>query len=115
MATRMAKQLNAKTILITGASAGIGRSIAFEFARTVPKNLKLVLTARRIQQLQQIAEEIRKEVGEGVKVHTVQLDVSDPKAINAFVKGLPEEFGNIDILINNAYVPAHQSRFRSSS
>ncbi|KAL4731728.1 hypothetical protein ACLX1H_000710 [Fusarium chlamydosporum] len=91
-----------KTILITGASSGIGKSTAFEFARTCPNNLKLVLTARRIDSLRQIAEDIVKEVGDGVKVHPVQLDVSKPDEVRSFVSKLPAEFSEIDVLVNNA-------------
>ena len=74
-----------------------------EFARTAPKNLKLILTARRIDTLKEIAAEINKEVGEGVKVLPVKLDVSEPEEVRAFVGGLPEEFREIDVLVNNAY------------
>lgn len=100
----MAKRLEGKTILITGASSGIGRSCAFEFARTAPKDLKLVLTARRADRLAEIAAQIREEVGEGVQVLPVALDVSDPKAVRGFVAGLPEGWREVDVLVNNAYV-----------
>jgi 3-hydroxy acid dehydrogenase / malonic semialdehyde reductase len=103
MATAMAKRLEGKTIVVTGASSGIGRSTAMEFARTAPKNLKLILTARRIDTLKEIAAEINKEVGEGVKVLPVKLDVSKLEKVRAFVGGLPEEFREIDVLVNNAY------------
>ncbi|KAI9897368.1 hypothetical protein N3K66_007224 [Trichothecium roseum] len=102
MPTQMSKRLAGKTILITGASSGIGRSTAFEFARTSPESLKLVLTARRVDTLKEVAAGINKEVGDGVKVHVVQLDVSKPEEIRAFVGNLPEEFREIDVLVNNA-------------
>lgn len=98
----MAKNLAGKTVLITGASAGIGRSTAFEFARTSSSNLKLVLTARRIDRLHGIADQIAKEVGDGVKVFVKQLDVSNPDEVNGLVESLPEEFRDIDVLVNNA-------------
>lgn len=98
----MAKRLSGKTIVVTGASSGIGRSVAQEFARTSPDNLKIILTARRIDTLKQVAADINKEVGEGVKVLPVQLDVSKPAEIAQFVPNLPEEFRDIDILVNNA-------------
>jgi 3-hydroxy acid dehydrogenase/malonic semialdehyde reductase len=99
----MAKRLEGKTILITGASSGIGRSCAFEFARTAPRDLRLILTARRIDMLKEVAEQIRAEVGEGVKVLPVQLDVSDPKQVKGFVsRCLPEEWRDVDVLVNNA-------------
>lgn len=102
MASAMAKRLEGKTVVVTGASSGIGKSTAMEFARTSPKNLKLVLTARRIDTLKQIAQEITKEVGEGVKVLPIQLDVSDPKQVREFISDLPSEFQNVDVLVNNA-------------
>jgi 3-hydroxy acid dehydrogenase/malonic semialdehyde reductase len=102
MSSAVSKRLEGKTVLITGASSGIGKSTAFEFARTSPKNLKLVLTARRIDSLRQIAEDIVKEVGDGVKVHPVQLDVSRPDEVRSFVSKLPAEFSEIDVLVNNA-------------
>ncbi len=104
MTTAMAKRLEGKTIVVTGASSGIGRSTAMEFARTSPKDLKLVLTARRIETLKQVAEDIKKEVGEGVKVLPVKLDVSNADEIRNFVDSLPADFKEIDVLVNNAYV-----------
>lgn len=102
MASAMAKRLEGKTIVITGASSGIGESTAKEFARTSPKNLKLILTARRIDSLKKVAAEIKEEVGDGVKVLPVKLDVSNPEEVKNFVPSLPEEFKEIDVLVNNA-------------
>lgn len=73
-----------------------------EFARTSPKALKLILTARRLDLLKQLAEDIRKESGDGVKVLPFQLDVSNPSEVKALVGALPEEFKDIDVLVNNA-------------
>lgn len=98
-----AKRLQDKTVLITGASSGIGRSTAFEFARTAPSNgLKLILTARRADTLKQVAADIEKETSGGVKVLPVKLDVSSPEEVRAFVPGLPEGWGEIGVLVNNA-------------
>lgn len=71
-----------------------------------PGDLKLILTARRIDVLKQIAEEINKEVGQGVKILPVQLDVADPEAIKAFARDLREkeewrEWREVDVLVNN--------------
>jgi 3-hydroxy acid dehydrogenase / malonic semialdehyde reductase len=98
----MGKRLENKTVLITGASSGIGKSIAAEFARTSPSSLRLILTARRIDTLHSVAQEINKEVGDGVKVLPVKFDVSDPAQVKGFVGRLPEEWRGIDILVNNA-------------
>jgi 3-hydroxy acid dehydrogenase/malonic semialdehyde reductase len=102
MPTAMSKGLDGKTVLITGASSGIGRSTAFEFARTSPQNLQLILTARRIDSLNQIAAEIIQEVGTGVKILPVQLDVSNSEEVRTFLHELPAEFKEVDVLVNNA-------------
>lgn len=129
MATAAGKRLAGKTIVITGASSGIGRSTALEFARTSPENLRLILTARREDALQELAAEIKKEVGDGVKVLPVKLDVSDANAVRGFVGNLPEEWRDINVLVNNALVlpqshscssafmsvPAHQFHTNLSS
>lgn len=73
-----------------------------EFARTSPKSLKLILTARRIDTLKEVAEEIKKEVGSGVQILPVKLDVSNPSEVKGFVDSLPAEFREIDVLVNNA-------------
>lgn len=98
------KRLAGKTILVTGASSGIGRSVAQEFARTSPENLKIIITARRIDTLKQVAADINKEVGSGVQVLPVQLDVSKPEEVRNLISNLPQEFRDIDVLVNNAGV-----------
>ncbi|KAJ4377269.1 hypothetical protein N0V83_000093 [Neocucurbitaria cava] len=100
--TSMSKNLSGKTILITGASSGIGRSTAFEFARTSPSSLKLILTARRIDRLHEISSQIQQEVGSGVRIYVKQLDVSKPEEVENLIDSLPEEFRDVDVLVNNA-------------
>lgn len=101
MSSAMAQRLKGKTIVVTGASSGIGRSTAVEFARTQPDDLKLILTARREDTLKEVAKEIE-GFAKGVKVLPVKLDVSKPEEISRFVGNLPEEFREIDVLVNNA-------------
>ncbi|PSN61636.1 NAD(P)-binding protein [Corynespora cassiicola Philippines] len=96
-----AQRLKGKTILVTGASSGIGKSTALEFARTQPDDLKLILTARREDALKEVADEIA-GFAKGVKVLPVKLDVSKPAEITKFVADLPAEFKEVDVLVNNA-------------
>lgn len=103
-ASAMERRLSGKTILITGASSGIGKATAVEFARTSPQNLKLILAARRVDVIKDIATQITKEFGNGVKVLPVKLDVSSPDEVRSFVGKLPQDWRDIDVLVNNAYV-----------
>ena len=84
-----------KTVLITGATSGIGRATAILFA---VKEFQLILCGRRQERL----EALKRELGKKTKVHTLNFDVRDKDAVFKAVESLPEEFSNIDILINNA-------------
>jgi 3-hydroxy acid dehydrogenase/malonic semialdehyde reductase len=95
-------RLGGKTVLITGASSGIGRSTALEFARASPNSLRLILTARRLEKLRLVATEVTKEAGSGVEIFVYQLDVTKPDEIDTFVTSLPKEFSSVDVLVNNA-------------
>lgn len=106
----MAQRLKGKTVLITGASSGIGRSTAVEFARTQPDDLKLILTARREETLKEVAKEIE-GFAKGVKVLPVKLDVSDVSAVEGFVGSLPEGWREVDVLVNNACVYQPNTKF----
>jgi NADP-dependent 3-hydroxy acid dehydrogenase YdfG len=84
-----------KTILITGATSGIGLATAKKFANE--KN-QLILCGRRQHKLDEISNEISKITN----VLTLRFDVSDKKEVNKVLENLPKEFRSIDILINNA-------------
>ncbi|EEB08856.1 short chain dehydrogenase [Schizosaccharomyces japonicus yFS275] len=92
-------RLEGKTIFITGASAGIGKSTAIELAKTA--KVKLILAARRLPLVEELKKEIESKY-EGVKVLPLKLDVSKIETIEPTIASLPEEFANVDILINNA-------------
>ena len=81
------------TVLITGASSGFGEAVARIFSA---KNQKVVLTARRIDRLDALATEL------GDRALAIELDVRDREAVEALSDQLPEDFSDIDILINNA-------------
>lgn len=102
MPTNAAKNLHGKTILITGASSGIGRSCAFEFARASPQSIKLILTARRVDRLHDISKQIVSQIGNDVQIHVARLDVSQPDEVSQFWGDLPEAFRDVDVLVNNA-------------
>ncbi|KAK9464779.1 hypothetical protein V1512DRAFT_212388 [Lipomyces arxii] len=99
--TSAASRLSSKTVLITGASSGIGRATAFEFANASGGDIKLILTARRESALVAIKEEIEKLYPKS-KVFPIALDVSKLPEIDAFVEGLPAEAKDVDVLVNNA-------------
>ncbi len=85
-----------KTIIITGASSGIGRELAL---RLSGRNTKLVLAARNIEKLNEVKEGCIKN---GSKAIAVKADVSDKKDCKNIVDKTVEAFGGIDILVNNA-------------
>ncbi|HEX2869016.1 MAG TPA: SDR family oxidoreductase [Ignavibacteriales bacterium] len=100
------ESLKNKTVFITGATSGIGKACAEEFARA---GSNLILCARRLELLNSISEDIRKEFG--VKVYDFQLDVRNRKAVEQAIDSLPEEWKNIDILVNNAGLAIGMSKF----
>jgi 3-hydroxy acid dehydrogenase/malonic semialdehyde reductase len=85
------------TVLITGASAGIGEATARAFAAA---GARLVLTARRRERLEALAAELSQ--AHGTECHLLPLDVRDRDAVLSTLGGLPAEWAAIDVLVNNA-------------
>lgn len=85
-----------KTVLITGATSGIGEACARKFAEG---GYNLILTARRADRLDGIKAEL--EAG-GTAVRTLAFDVRDAEAAGKAIESLETEWKNIDVLINNA-------------
>ena len=88
--------LKGKVVLITGASSGFGQDAAWLFSQ---EGCKVVLTARRLDRLQALAEAIQREGGEAI---AVPLDIADRQEIEVMIKTAIEIYGQIDILFNNA-------------
>ncbi|MET7028593.1 SDR family NAD(P)-dependent oxidoreductase [Sediminicola luteus] len=84
-----------RTALITGATSGIGKATAQLFAAN---KINLILCGRRQDRL----EALQNDLGAKTKVHILNFDVRDKDAVFSSINNLPEEFSNIDILINNA-------------
>jgi 3-hydroxy acid dehydrogenase / malonic semialdehyde reductase len=96
-----------RTIFITGASSGFGAACARIFAG---EGDRLVLAARREEPLRRLAEELSGKT----QVHVVGIDVTRRDSVRKAVEGLPEEFREVDVLVNNAGLalglePAHEA------
>ena len=89
-----------KTIMITGASSGIGRGLAVELSR---RGAKVGLIARRADALAELAREIETENGKAI---ALPADVMDAESLNAAATKLRNALGPIDVLIANAGVGA---------
>lgn len=81
------------TVLVTGASAGFGAAIARRF---VVEGHRVVASARRRDRLEALAEEL------GDRLWPVELDVRDRPAIGRTIADLPDDFADVDVLVNNA-------------
>ena len=86
-----------KTVLITGASSGIGAGCAHKFAS---EGARLILNARSTDKLISLAHELKEKYN--AECFVMPFDVCDRKAASAALEALPDEWKSIDILINNA-------------
>lgn len=82
------------TVLITGATAGIGQAAARRF---VAEGWKVIATGRRVERLEALVAELGAD-----KVHPLTFDMRDEAAIDAALASLPDAFAKVDVLINNA-------------
>ena len=94
----MARKLKDAVVVITGASSGIGRASALEFAR---EGALLVLAARREEPLRNVAAECEQL---GARALAVPTDVSDQRAVEELGRRATDEFGRIHVWVNNAGV-----------
>ena len=88
--------MKGKTIFITGATSGIGQACARKFATM---GCRLILNGRNLVKLSALEQEL---IASGVEVLVLVFDVRDREAMRMAVETLPEEWHNIDVLINNA-------------
>ncbi len=86
-----------RSIVITGASSGIGKEVAFEFAKL---GYRLFLGARRVDRLEEIIPDLIESGAESAKA--IHLDVTDQKSTENFSSQILEEISSPDILVNNA-------------
>jgi NADP-dependent 3-hydroxy acid dehydrogenase YdfG len=91
------QRLQQRTIFITGASSGIGKSCAEQFAEA---GANVILTARRLDRITALAAELEQQYG--IKALPIQLDVQKQKDVQTAIANLPAEWANIDVLVNNA-------------
>ena len=99
-----ASKLKNKVALITGGDSGIGRAVAVLFAR---EGADVAFTF--LKEEKQDANETRRAVeAEGRRAYPLMGDVRDPKICRAFVEQTVEEFGKLDLLVNNAAFQQHQ-------
>lgn len=94
----MAK-INGARVILTGASSGIGKAVAFELAR---KGAKLVLTSRRLDLLENAAAEIKSAFPQAETPLAMACDVTNRKYVKRVVQFSHDHLGGVDILINNA-------------
>lgn len=87
--------------LITGATSGIGKSTAIEFAK---HGYDLIITGRRQERLEELNVFLTKQYS--VKVLNLCFDVRDEKQVETAIKSISSEFKNIDVLVNNAGLAA---------
>ena len=87
--------------LITGATSGIGKSTAIEFAK---HGYDLIITGRRKERLEELKADLTKQYS--VKVLNLCFDVRDEKQVEAAISSIPTEFKKIDVLVNNAGLAA---------
>ena len=99
-----------KIILITGASAGLGKATAEKFAAG---GWNLILTARRKEQLEAVATDIEKKYG--VKTLALVFDIQDKKAVFEHLGNLPKEWQSINILLNNAGLALGRDPFEEAN
>ena len=86
--------MTSKTLLVTGASAGFGAAIAAKFAEN---GWRVIAFARRAERLARLVDRFGAD-----RVHTAAFDIRDETALRTALDALPEDFRDVDLLVNNA-------------
>lgn len=92
------QNIKGKVVAVTGASSGMGKAIAIELAKN---GAKVILGARRTEQLEQLVEEIKSKGGEAT---FTKIDVKNKADLVQFVNTAVEQYGKLDVIVNNAGV-----------
>ncbi len=90
------ENIEGKVVAITGASSGIGKAIAIALAKN---GAKVVLSARRTEQLKRLVEEVKRKGGEAA---FTQIDVKNKADLVRLVNIAVEQYGKLDVVVNNA-------------
>lgn len=101
-------RLDGRTALVTGASRGIGEAVA---RRLAAQGARTLLAARTVERLEALAGEIAAAGGEA---RVLALDLAEPAAAPAALAGLPEDWREVDVLVNNAGITADNLLARMS-
>ena len=88
--------LKNRVVVVSGASSGLGSQMARGFAG---QGATVVITARRLEKLEKLAEELR---AMGVECMPIKCDVTDPEQVNAAAAAVEKAFGKVDVLVNCA-------------
>jgi 3-hydroxy acid dehydrogenase / malonic semialdehyde reductase len=99
-----------KIVLITGATSGFGKACAKKFAAN---NYDIIITGRRKDRLDEISNSLIKEFN--VRVHALEFDVQNKKAVFVTINNLPADWKNIEVLINNAGLALGRDFFDEAS
>ena len=91
-------EIKGKVVIVTGASSGIGHATARQFGR---QGARVVLAARRVDRLEALAQEIE-SAGTGAETLVVEADLSRLEAIQSLIHQTMDQFGRIEVLVNNA-------------
>ena len=98
-----------KTVFITGATAGFGEACAIKYAQN---GFGLILNGRRKERLEALKEKLEEEYG--ITSYLLPFDVQNKEEVFSAVKCLPDEWKNIDILINNAGLALGRDSFENA-